>query len=652
MLPRTYPVRHLILRVMAFAVVSLELIGDPSAARSEIPKLTMVDSLRFYSQLSNETYQQATFSDGKTSFPGPVQILGVTLGEQHSIAWVEQTPTDRVTRLRKEPSGVRVMQMNFGAVDHDAPAVSCVGGSVGNNAQVRQLPITVFPNSLQFKYWDATKPTSGELHKYSYAGSARRFIRSTSENDAQVQRDELAELPAVQQGQIELRSLTSKANSGCDRRYTLALDKSDGLAVTGTVEFVVGLTRISYTSSIAIDSISAELKSALQQVLAGKPLPETKLLTNGNMVCMWFPGAKTQALVIDLERMEREFLIGLIADTQELINKYDFSERQFLQASYILGRLNLITRFASSISAELGTAETSRVRGAAVVAIAEFEDLIFRLPVQVDNEKWTFFYNTRTNKGRLVPAELNWAPISGQAFQLKIANRPLTFLMILKSSKPMVWTSEQLALLKDKLAEDNRFEQLRSADIQLGLPKQASAALANLEKSGDRKSTIRLQDFRVVQPDVLALKLTASESDAQELRELYLRSSGLPLQISLESYFHTQRSSDDQATIECRVKAPDFKVLSAQDQFLPITVLVDAAIFGDDSEQFKVRLRYPGESQEFSGFATKKSGTATLEIPVRTKQSEIQLEVQYWSPSRLDWVTEATGMEGLIIIDR
>jgi hypothetical protein len=643
-----------------FAAIFVNLLGWPSLARaSDIPQLVAVDSLKFYAPLTNETSQQATYKDPKLNFTGPLQLVGVTLGEQHSIAWLEQSSSDRTTRPTTETRGVRVMQMTFGSADREFPAVSCVGGDVGIQAQVRQLPITTSPNFLEYRYWDAppnksqSKPPSGEIRRFSYSSSSRGFIKAAPQNAASPKAEKLQELRPAALGQLELRNMTSAGGSSCKRDYRLQMADSGGLEIRGTAELVIGQTRIFYTDSLLIEGLTSELESAVQKSLAGTSVPEAKLFTNSNMICLWFPReSPQQALVIDLERMERELLLRLIVRTQELLNSFDFVEREFLQASFILGQLNLITRFATSIATELGRTEEARVKSAAAAATTALEELIFRLPVNVGDASWSLFYNARTNKGRLLPAEANWEPQSGKAYQLKIVNRPLGLVMILKSSTPMTVTSEELKRLMQQLSVDNNFEPFRTTDIQIGLPKQSTASLGRLEKTGDRKSTIKLQDFKVIQPDSIAVKLASSESDAQELRELYLRSVGLPLQISLESYFHNQRSEDQSATVECRVKAPDFKILTAQDQFLPVMVLVDAALFSKGLDEFSVRLRYPGESQEFTGVATRESGTATIEIPVRTKQAEVQLEIQYWSPGRQDWVTEPTGAEGLIIIER
>ncbi|TLD72591.1 hypothetical protein FEM03_00505 [Phragmitibacter flavus] len=622
-------------------VLSAQVHADDNQA----PLLHFPQAREFYAVIAPDV---RLTSAKRTAIQAPAKLRGLALGDERSLVWLE---TSVFNRVQPEKMGYRLVELSFAAGEGNAAGQTReLHGAV--DCQIRDADIKQGAGVLAFKLFNTSQSIAVQ-----YSDSDNRFVDvATTPNPWPAE----AVVKAAPQANAVLLS-SVPPSSGFEYTVQLGFDK-DQQTLNLSADFTLAIGPYSSTRKINLPleklgntTDGKPFAPQIQKWLTGQAIAANAplVINNGNLCALWFKQAD-RVLALDLQRLQRTLLSRLLADAQQLLTQYDFKSKDFGEANAVLVQLLLAEELTRVLSTELGDAEQSRVLTALSNARSRLEDLVFRLPIRVAGQLWVVFYNIRTKKARLLPDQVRWNP-SATPVQFKVPNRDLIFLMSLQATPDFALAADQINPVQKELAEQYQHAALLEANLETGLPDHFTASLA-LDSDGEKKVpslTVPLckRDAR----NRLLLKLSSKESEAFALRELFLNTDGqgLPLDLSIDSYFVGRTEAKVGATIKGSIKAPDFRIVEARDQKLPITVWVDAPIFTTiNADQVTVSLRYPGDTTNYPITVSQSEGSAVLELPLRTLAGITELDVEYQSPVKPGkWINQPGGAEGLILVD-
>jgi hypothetical protein len=280
------------------------------------------------------------------------------------------------------------------------------------------------------------------------------------------------------------------------------------------------------------------------------------------------------------------------------------------------------------------------------------EELIFRLPVEIAGDDWCLFYNARTQKACLVPQAIVWHPL-GRALQFNPPTGRLTFTMNLQPTPLLSLTPEQIDDVKQQIENKFQFSAIHDAKIHVGIPELAIPEIGWEQIENDQQGTIHIATSHLNMTNQWAVRLRVHSKFAMDFKLLYLGEGGLPLRLNLEQYFLGKRSENNGASIESKIVAKDFEIVSQQDDFFQVLVVVDRSVFSHaDKELLTLKVRYPQQTREFTLEVKKDEGIANLKLPRTSQDGETIMDLEYWSSTENRWLISEGAVDGLLIIDK
>lgn len=598
-------------------------------------------------------------SGGSTAIKNPAKLRAVSLGQERSLVWLESSG---FSRTEPQKLGFRLLEWSFGSgTDRQSGDVRELQGAL--NCQIRDSDIRQGAGVLAFEPFGSAQPV---IVQFSDATS-----RFAGIDTSPTPWPEEPIVPAVvQAGEFLLHPPASALAAVPRQGFHWSVRMRAGQAgknpeLAASFTFTIGSSLTSREVILPLDKLGnaadgKPLGSQFQAWLAGNPASSPPLVLKNDQLCaFWFKSAD-RVLALDLQRLQRTLLARLLADAQLALSQYDFKAKDFPAATVVLGQLLLAEEFTATLTAELGEAAEAAVVTSLSNARSRLEELVFRLPVEIGEDPWVVFYNIRNGKALLLPDQVVWtpstSPTAGRALQFKVPNRDLLFLMTLQSQPGFTLPAERIRSLQTALVNQYQYQPLAAASFSTGLPDNFTAALA-LDQDGGRKlASVTIGICRKDAMGQLLLKLASRESEAFALRELFLGSGGkgLPIDLSIDQFFLGRSAGSAGAMIHGSVQVPDFRIVEARDQKIPVTVWVDRRLFeAAQSPSLTISLRYPGEPDLYLAMIAKEAGTAVVELPLHTRDGITQLDLEYESPkAKGRWIPVPGGAEGLVVIDQ
>lgn len=676
-----------LLPVAAFGVCSISVLGEGQEADRLDHLVRLAAGELYVTPISGNLPVDQRISDDQLrsdTFVNP----HIVLGQEDTLVFLEQTATDGPTRSKSSPPrpGFRVVEVQF--QDGSAPVRRELFKATFSSVTVATVDRNAPAGILKWEYRPPEAPTRPVSRSFGYGIAEKRFIERPNgtldplaHSGWTVRR--AGDSTLVWEASPRTESSADQGQTNLTRRYTLLATAANPNRYEITADLSISFA--TWSRSIAIRNIpfptDAAFSSKLRETLSRLPAPAgsghaaNSIRSSDSLLLVPFgsPAApnlpaepRDAGLVIDLKRLEKRVLAGLIEDLKGRIrlleqipvrdSNGDERFRQFvaLDADLLIAEAFLAARFDALESAAMkeGIDRTQ----------AKLSSLVFQFPFESDGRPQTIVYTPGRNQLLVVPENRKWIPKDADPLQFASPNGKQRLALRLVEEAPVRISQEETAPLKEAIAKAFGFPGIRQSTLLTRLP--AGKALLRIGKDGsgaDEMRTAEVMDSAISSDGSLSLSLSVSDAESAKLISLYLGRTGLPIDFDLTPLLRLRAGApngmsqtDPSSVIRARVLTPNgFETFSETKKTIKVTVMVDEANFTKlGAEEITVLLCYASDRERqhpWSVPVPRSTREATKEIPIKIVGGRLEPGMHF-SLDGEDWILCETALYGLVFV--